>query len=194
MVIHIDTDRLDEYSLSLGDVLIAIAETYGVNLEESVKLLLQTKEAKEDPDGINFGIKLDSTVHARVTGLIASSTPTESTKDELLECAKRLKALYPRGKKPGTNSYWADSPALIVERLKLFFRKYGEYPLNEIVKATSKYVEDNIGNPYMRTLTYFIMKNDTRAGEVEKKSDLLNYLELQGEKSEDNEEAFVTLF
>lgn len=194
MTINIDLDKLDKYSISLGEVLLSIAEAYKIDLEETARMLIKTREATEDPLAVNFGIRLDRIIHDRVTGFIADSTPTKSSAEELLECARRMKAIYPKGKKPGTNSYWADSPALIVERLKLFFRKYGEYPLNDIVTATQKYVDDNISNPFMRTLTYFILKNDVKTGEVEKKSDLLNYLELQGEQDESPDEAFLTLF
>lgn len=193
MLIQIDTKKLSKYSLSLGDVLLALAEANNVNLEEAAKELLRVKEAVEDESGVNFHIKLENIIHDRLTGLILDSAPTQATSEELLECAKRLKALYPRGMKPGTKSYWADSPALIAERLKLFFRKYGEYPLDAIEIATSRYVDDNIGSPFMRTLNNFIMKNETKSGEVEKKSDLLNYLELQDEKNESSEESFVTL-
>ena len=194
MRINIDLNKLQKYSLTLGDVLLSIAEVYNIDLEATARELVRVDEATEDLLAPNFNIRLSRIIHDRVTGFIADCTPTKCTEDELLNCAKRLKEIYPKGKKPGTNNYWADSPALIVERLKLFFRKYGEYPLDDIVKATQKYVDENLGKPFMRTLVYFIMKNDTKGGEVEKKSDLLNYMDLKEEKDEILEEDFARLF
>ena len=93
--------------------------------------------------------------------------------------------INPKGKKDGTNYYWADGVALIMRRLKLFFKKYGNtYTDEQIIKAASKYVEGFNGNyTYMRLLKYFIFKEKVgAAGEVEGESELINYIENAGQE------------
>ena len=99
--------------------------------------------------------------------------------------ATKLKEIFPKGKKDGTNYYWADGVALIVRRLKLFFKKYGDgYTSEQIVQAAEKYVQGFNGNyQYMKLLKYFIFKEKVGAnGEVEGESDLISYIENAGQE------------
>ena len=69
---------------------------------------------------------------------------------------------------------------MIVRRLKLFFKKYGnEFTDEQIVQAAEKYVQGFNGNyQYMRLLKYFIFKEKVGAnGEVEGDSELISYIE-----------------
>lgn len=113
--------------------------------------------------------------------------------------ASKLKELFPSGKKDGTSYYWAEGSALIVRRLKLFFKKYKsalndifkeEYETlseeefnnfidDKIVKATQQYIRSFNGNyTYMRLLKYFILKEKIGASnEVEGDSQLLSHIE-----------------
>jgi len=95
------------------------------------------------------------------------------TYEEKLELAKRLKALWPTGPKIN-NVYWADNEKLIVPRLDMFFRRFGEFPVDEIYLAAKRYV-DKFGEDttYMRVLKYFIIKKTDDGGFS---SDLLEYL------------------
>lgn len=105
--------------------------------------------------------------------------------ERLASLASSLKAIFPKGKKPGTNYYWAEGNTLIVKRLKLFFKKYGnEFTDNQIITATKKYVESFNGNyTYMKLLKYFLLKDKVgAAGDVESESDLLNYIENAGQE------------
>lgn len=113
-----------------------------------------------------------------VNGVLEKSLITSDTKD-LKELASKLKSIFPKGSKDGTNTPWADGVALIEKRLKIFFKKYGEYPYEDIIKATQKYVDSFNGNyRLMRTLRYFIWKESRgAAGDVESTSDLLTFLE-----------------
>lgn len=104
---------------------------------------------------------------------------TQTSLDKLSE---RLKKIYPSGKKEGTTQVWTDGKKLITKRLNLFFKKYGEFPPEDIIDATQRYVNDMNGSRYMRTLKYFIFKETTNAaGEVESSSELLTYLENKDE-------------
>ena len=90
-----------------------------------------------------------------------------------IELAKRLKDLFPKGKKNGTNIPWTDSPTVISLRLERFEKLFDKYSDEQIYKATKAYVDSFQGNySYMRVLRYFIFK-DTKDGYL---SDLDNYL------------------
>ena len=99
--------------------------------------------------------------------------------------AKQLKDLFPKGKKPGTNQYWAEGEAVIAKRLHKFYDKYGKFDDTSIVNATKKYIEGFNGDyRFMRTLKYFIYAEKINAaGEQESTSDLLTYIENAGEEN-----------
>ena len=76
---------------------------------------------------------------------------------------------------------------MIVRRLKLFFKKYGnEFTDEQIVQAAEKYVQGFNGNyQYMRLLKYFIFKEKVGAnGEVEGDSELISYIENAGQEED----------
>lgn len=99
--------------------------------------------------------------------------------------AKQLKELFPKGKKPGTNLYWAEGEALIAKRLHKFYDKYGKFDEELILNATKKYIEGFNGDyRFMRTLKYFIWAEKINSnGEQESTSDLLTYIENAGEEN-----------
>lgn len=99
--------------------------------------------------------------------------------------AKQLKNLFPKGKKPGTNQYWAEGEAVIAKRLHKFYDKYGKFDDDSIIKAAKKYIEGFNGDyRFMRTLKYFIYAEKINsAGEQESTSDLLTYIENAEEEN-----------
>jgi len=117
-----------------------------------------------------------------------SNTGVSNTSEErFTNLANKLRELFPGGKKPGYAYTWRDSTSCIVDRLKKFVTKYGDYPDDDIIAATKKYVDSFNGNyQYMQLLRYFIWKNKVSGtelingrlvGEVEKQSQLAAYLE-----------------
>lgn len=119
--------------------------------------------------------------------VIMDSDKQQEPQDRLNLLAARLKEIFPKGKKDGTNYYWADGVALIVRRLKLFFKKYGnDFTDEQIIQATEKYVQGFNGNyQYMRLLKYFIFKEKVGAGgEVEGDSELISYIENAGQEDD----------
>ena len=119
--------------------------------------------------------------------VIMDSDKEQEPQDRLIQLATKLKEIFPKGKKDGTNYYWADGVALIVRRLKLFFKKYGNKFTNEqIIQAAEKYVQGFNGNyQYMRLLKYFIFKEKVGAnGEVEGDSELISYIENAGQEED----------
>lgn len=120
-----------------------------------------------------------------IDAVILDSDKEQEPQDRLTTLATALKAVFPKGKKVGTNYYWAEGVALISRRLKLFFKKYGNtYNDEQIVQAAEKYVQGfNDNYQYMRLLKYFIFKERVGAnGEVEGDSELISYIENAGQE------------
>jgi hypothetical protein len=89
-----------------------------------------------------------------------SVTKNISNKDiELL--AEQMRLMFPEGKKQGTTKYWRDNKSNVEAKLKTFFKKYGHYDSELILKATQKYI-DSFGDSkqLMRILPYFIEKSE----------------------------------
>lgn len=113
----------------------------------------------------------------------------KGTKQEerLTVLANKLREIFPAGKKPGYAYTWRDSTSCIVDRLKKFFLKYGDFSDEDIIRVTKEYVNSFNGNyQYMQLLKYFIWKNKVTGeevvrgrviGEVEKQSQLAAYLQ-----------------
>lgn len=117
------------------------------------------------------------------------NTDVEVKAERLSNLAKQLKEIFPKGRKEGTNSYWTEGNALIIKRLKLFFKKYGNiYTDEQILDAARSYVSSFDGNyRFMRVLKYFIFKEERGAdGMVESTSDLVSRIENAGEENTEN--------
>lgn len=114
----------------------------------------------------------------------SASSIKETQLNKSLLIATKLKGIYPKGKKDGTNYYWADGVSLIAKRLVIFFKKYGDdFTEEQILDATKRYVQSFNGNyEYMKLLKYFIFKEGVgAAGDVESTSDLLTFIENKDE-------------
>lgn len=132
-------------------------------------------------------LSLSNTGEFVAEGIMAESNAGNTSNERYVKLANKLREIFPAGKKPGYAYTWRDSESCIVDRLKKFFLKYGDYPDDEIIKATKKYVDSFNGNyTYMQLLKYFIWKNKITGeeyvngrmvGEVEKQSQLAAYLE-----------------
>ena len=207
MTIRLNKESAAKHGITLDEALYMIIIHNKINLELTKESLIQKGLLTADRDETfqqigwrltNRGTEvLDSTI-------IDSDEPKNSGDDFLLEIATKLKEIFPKGKKEGTNYYWAEGTALIVRRLKLFLKKYEEYIRNEfkedfsklnkeefnkflgnkILLAASKYVDSFNGSyRYMKLLKYFILKEKIgAAGEVEGESELMNYIENYGQE------------
>lgn len=172
---------------SLDEAILLLAYCNKVNLKEAHDKLLKkgyitkeyniTEAMKQEWRVTQKGIEL-------IDAIIVDS-PQED-EDPLIEIAKELKKIFPKGKKEGTNKYWAEGEALIVRRLKLFFKKYGKnFTKEQIITAANNYVSSFNGNyKPMRTLKYFILKEVKGvSNDIESSSDLLTYIENENETS-----------
>lgn len=168
-------------NISLNEVLLLLAIYNKIDYTKTHESLITNGfiTADRDKDYCQIGWRLTRKGTDLIDSVVVDSDKSEKSEEDLINLADRLKKVFPSGKKVGTSNYWAEGKALIVKRLKAFFKKYGtEYSDDQIVEAAQRYVDNFNGQyQYMRTLKYFIFKDKDINGEREYTSDLLNYLE-----------------
>ncbi len=187
MTISLNKEACSSNGIILGEALLMLAIANKADLKEAEQALINKGYITADRDDLfqQIGWRLTNKGTEVIDSVIVDSDKKQEPNDRLIQLATRLKEIFPKGKKDGTNYYWADGVALIVRRLKLFFKKYGNtYTDEQIIQATSKYVEGFNGNyTYMRLLKYFIFKEKVgAAGEVEGDSELISYIENAGQE------------
>lgn len=181
-MICLSKEGCQKNNISIGEVLLLLSIHNNVDLDLAQKELIKKGYITANMNDLfqQIGWRLTNKGAEIIDSVIIDSDKNQQSEDKLVQLATRLKEIFPKGKKDGTNYYWADGVALIVRRLKLFFKKYGDaYSDEQIIQATLKYVEGFNGNyTYMRLLKYFIFKEKIgAAGEVEGDSELISYIE-----------------
>ena len=181
MKLIIDSDACLNNGTCIGEVLLLYEYALKIS-PESMKQSLIDKGYITNAGDL-FGRYTDKAVKL-LDNVLADSSVDDDTK--ITELATKLKELYPKGKKEGTNQFWADGVSIIVKRLKIFYKKYGFYDNDIIIKATEDYIKSFNGDyRFMKTLKYFLWSEKVnKAGEVEPTSDLLTYIENAGEIDE----------
>ena len=187
MTICLSKEGCQKNNISLAEALLMLAIHNNADLDAAQEELIKKGYITANRDDLfqQVGWRLTNKGTEVIDSVIVDSDKKQEPNDRLVQLATRLKGIFPKGKKDGTNYYWADGVALIVRRLKLFFKKYGNtYTDEQIIQATSKYVEGFNGNyTYMRLLKYFIFKEKVGvAGEVEGDSELISYIENFGQE------------
>lgn len=187
MIININESVCDKYGTSKEEILALGAIQYSRD-EDYDSLIKNGYITKANSSLFTLNKKFSITPKGAA---LLNSVVLDSDKDIvnntnfIKNIAEGLKEIFPKGKKDGTNYYWAEGVALIERRLKLFFKKYGkDYTEDQILQAAKKYVESFNGNyQYMKLLKYFIFKEKVGVnGEVEGDSELLNYIENAGQE------------
>ena len=173
--------------MTIDEALLMLVIHNKANLERAEEALIQKGLITAERNDLfqQIGWRLTNKGTEMLDSVIMDSDKEQEPQDRLIQLATRLKEIFPKGKKDGTNYYWTEGVALIVRRLKLFFRKYGnKFTDEQIVQAAEKYVQGFNGNyQYMRLLKYFIFKEEVGAnGEVEGGSELINYIENAGQE------------
>ena len=115
-----------------------------------------------------------------ISEILLSTEESKEDKDRLTILAEQLWALYPKGRKPGTNLMWKDSVPMIAQKLRTLNKKCKEFGISftneEAVAATKRYMESFNGDyTYMQVLKYFIFKKDREKGEDT--SQLLSFIQ-----------------
>lgn len=188
-LIQLSKEGCQKNGISIGEALLMLTIHNNVDLSKAQEELLKKGYITADRNDLfqQIGWRLTNKGSEIIDSVIVDSDKEQEPEDRLVKLAKQLKAIFPKGKKDGTNYYWAEGVALIVRRLKLFFKKYGDtYTDEQIIQAAHKYVEGFNGNyTYMRLLKYFIFKEKVgAAGEVEGDSELISYIENAGQEED----------
>lgn len=187
MTVCLSKEGCQKNNVSIGEALLLLSIHNNADLDVAQKELIRKGYITADRNDLfqQVGWRLTNKGTEVIDSVIVDSDKKSKPDERLTQLATRLKEVFPKGKKDGTNYYWADGVALIIRRLKLFFRKYGDtYTDEQIVKAAEKYVQGFNGNyTYMRLLKYFIFKEKVgAAGEVEGDSELISYIENAGQE------------
>ena len=175
--------------ITIDEALLMLVIHNKANLEGAERALIQKGLITAERNDLfqQVGWRLTNKGTEVLDSVIMDSDKEQEPQDRLIQLATKLKEIFPKGKKDGTNYYWADGVALIVRRLKLFFKKYGnKFTDEQIIQAAEKYVQGFNGNyQYMRLLKYFIFKEKVGAnGEVEGDSELISYIENAGQEED----------
>lgn len=109
--------------------------------------------------------------------------------DKYEELAKKLREIFPKGKKSGTSLMWRGSVFEITKKLKTLEKKTGaKFTEQQAIEATKKYVDSFNGiYTYMQVLPYFILKQVPVNGVYEERSQFLSYIENEGQSEHNNE-------
>ena len=175
--------------ITIDETLLMLIIHNKVNLEIAEKALIQKGLITAERNELfqQTGWRLTNKGTEVLDSVIMDSDKEQEPQDRLIQLATKLKEIFPKGKKDGTNYYWTEGVVLIVRRLKLFFKKYGnKFTDEQIIQAAEKYVQGFNGNyQYMRLLKYFIFKEKIGANsEVEGDSELISYIENAGQEED----------
>ena len=160
------------YNKCITDKTIRDAKANGFLIYDALNIFGQPIKAELTPKGIDL-----------VENLLIQSNFTSNDISRYIDLADKLRELYPKGKKEGTQYLWRDSTTIIAKRLMALSKRTNyKFTDEEVIEATRKYVESFNGNyHYMKLLKYFISKVDNKVGEdghiiAEETSELLNYI------------------
>lgn len=187
MTIHLSKEGCQKNNISIAEALLMLAVNNNADLDIAHNELIKKGYMTADRNDLfqQTGWRLTKKGIEVIDSVIIDSDEKVSPETRLTALAQALKDIYPKGKKDGTNYYWADGVAIIIRRLKLFFKKYGDiYTDKQIIQATEKYVKGFNGNyRYMRLLKYFILKEKVDvAGDIDGDSELISYIENAGQE------------
>lgn len=198
MTICLSKESCQRNNITLAEALLLLSISNNADLDTAQKELIKKGYITANRNDLfqQVGWRMTSKGASVIDSVIIDSDRNQKPEDNLTALAIKLKEVFPKGKKDGTNYYWTDGAALIVRRLKLFFKKYGDgYTNKQIVQAAEKYVQGFNGNyQYMKLLKYFIFKEKVGAnGEVEGESDLVSYIENVGQEETLRNDWAITL-
>lgn len=182
MKITFDEEICVEKGLPVPELLMLMLAKLGTDIPALYKEMLDKKFLIEDHTFFKTVVKVSQTANDLMESVLLDSEHINplSSDARLENFAHTLIELYPKGLKPGTRVAWRSNKKDISNRLKKFFKLYGDqYTLDEIYAATKKYVEsfsNSEDKREMRVLKYFIWKDGSNTG-GDMMSDLATYIE-----------------
>ena len=125
MNICISRKGCESNNVSIAEALLMLAIANKADLSKAQESLIDKGyiTALLDEKYHPVGWRLTSMGAKVIDSVVIDSEKVQEPEDRLDNLAKELKQIFPKGRKPGTNYYWAEGVALIVRRLKLFFKK-----------------------------------------------------------------------
>ena len=180
-----------KHKLTIPEVLAALSVRQAKNYEEMMENLFNREIL------VQKGDKTLITQHWSdvLDEVICDSSGSYGSDDRLLNLAIEMRECFPKGKMRDrfgreTPYYYRCNNNEVIKKLKKFFAQFGNYPDEEIIDATKRYVAANSRNNYanMRLIKYFILKDALKQGEdgndhVEQISDLATFLENKEENT-----------
>ena len=182
----IDTEILEREGIGLDEALylLSVYKKKPINFNTVQKAKIENKILKfENP---RDPVKITPKGQSFIESILAKSKIHVSSDnlERYRDLADKMREVYPKGLKPGTNYQWRDSTAIIADRLMKLVAKYNiEFTDEEAVAATKRYIASFNGNyRYMQILKYFISKQKPVEGApAEQNSQFLSF--LQNEES-----------
>lgn len=94
--------------------------------------------------------------------LLLESDNSIPSEDRIVNLVTQMRELFPKGMKIN-NSAWRGNIRELRLRMQKFFKMYGDYSDEDILKATKFYVDSFNGDyTFMRILKYFILKSEIK--------------------------------
>lgn len=182
----IDTEILEREGIGLDEALylLSVYKKKPINFNTIQKAKVENKilkfENSRDP------VKITPKGQSYIESILAKSKIHVSSDnlERYRTLADKMREVYPKGLKPGTNYQWRDSTAIIADRLMKLVAKYNiEFTDEEAVDATKRYIASFNGNyRYMQILKYFISKQKPVEGtSAEQNSQFLSFLQNEGD-------------
>lgn len=189
MKLAIDERILAKNNLTLNEYLFLLFNARGGDVYECISSLIAKGWAGLDLLD-NTKIVLSDITKENVFNVLIDSNKLVENKQDIFEVtANKLREIFPKGNKAGTNYNWRGSTAEIARKLKNLVVKYGcKFTEEEAIEATKAYVASFNGDyKYMKLLKYFLLKTPrNNNGDVEIESDFMTYLENKGAAEENN--------
>lgn len=189
MKLSIDEKVLAKNNLTLNEYLFILFNARGGDVCECIASLVAKGWAEQDLFDDTKVVLSDNTKENIFNVLVDSDKLVENKQDDFDSLANKLREIFPKGNKAGTNYNWRGSTAEIARKLKNLVVKYGcRFTDEEAIEATKAYVASFNGDyKYMKLLKYFLLKTPrNNNGDVEIESDFMTYLENKGAAEENN--------
>lgn len=181
MIISYNRKIIEENNLSINEFMAALILMENINIKDGFNSLVK----KDLIDDLTGKFLPTQELVDLIEKIILDSDTKQQPEDRLLYLSKSMREIFPNGKKDGTTYYWKGNTNEIIKKLKVFFKKFGDFTDEQILDATKRYVDSFDGQyNYMYLLKYFICKNrKDAAGEIEEVSELYSFIENESQKN-----------
>ena len=137
MTISINDKVCKENGITVAQLLALLLVKTGENIPKLLEELKSKEMIVEEQSLLEKTYTITQRWDNVCCNVILSSDKDVPIDTHIEELAKALMELYPKGKKPGTNTYWRGNLKDTKLRLKKFYKLYGnKYTDTQILEAT----------------------------------------------------------